>query len=90
MSFKIEDEDVYLKYNVIWNNIKNLLNMKMHSETIYDEKYIKTKVKKISSIINTLFTGNEIPKERVHYVCNPAIFIDSVLLVDKEIIHKFI
>ena len=65
--------------------------MKMHNEPIYDDKYIKTKVKTFSSIINTLFTGNEIPKERVHYVCIPAISIDSVLRVDKKkIIHKFI
>ena len=27
MSFKIEDEDVYLKYNEIWNKIKSILNV---------------------------------------------------------------
>ena len=84
MSFKIEDEDVYIKYNHIWNKIKDLLNVRLHSEPIYDDKYIKTKVKTFSSIINTLFTGNEIPKEKVHYVCIPAISIDSVLRVDKK------
>ena len=26
MSFKIEDEDVYLKYNEIWNKTKSILN----------------------------------------------------------------
>ena len=31
MSFKIEDEDVYLKYSEIWNNIKGILNVKLHS-----------------------------------------------------------
>ena len=45
MSFKIEDEDVYLKYNEIWNKIKSILNVKFHSQPIYDDKYIKTKVK---------------------------------------------
>ena len=43
MSFKIEDEDVYLKYNEIWNKIKNMLNVKFRSEPIYDDKYIKAK-----------------------------------------------
>ena len=89
MSFKIEDEDVYIKYNHIWNKIKDLLNVRLHSEPIYDDKYIKTKVKTFSSIINTLFTGNEIPKEKVHYVCIPAISIDSVLRVDKKITHRY-
>ena len=35
MSFKIEDEDVYIKYNQIWNRIKDLLNVKFYSEPIY-------------------------------------------------------
>ena len=33
---------------------------------------------------NTLFSGNEIPKERNHYICITAICIDSVLKVDKN------
>ena len=32
MSFKIEDDSVYLKYNEIWNKIKKLLGgVKFHS-----------------------------------------------------------
>ena len=83
-SFKIEDDDVYIKYNQIWNQIKELLGVKFYSEPIYDNKYIKTKVKTFSSVINTLFSGDEIPKERVHYVCIPVISIDSVLRVSKK------
>ena len=33
---------------------------------------------------NTLFSDNEIPKERNHYTCIAAICIDSVLKVDKK------
>ena len=43
MSFKIEDDTVLVKYNEIWK--KNVLNIKFHSKSAYDEKYIKTKVK---------------------------------------------
>ena len=81
MPFKIEDESVYLKYTEIWNKIKNSLN---YSRPIYDDQYIKINVKIFSSMINTLFSGNEIPKERNHYICIAAIFIDSVLRVDKK------
>ena len=84
MSFKIEDEDVYLKYNEIWNKIKSILHVKFHSHTIYDDKYIKTKVKAFNNSINTLFSGDEIPKERIHYVCISAICIDSVFRRDKK------
>ena len=38
MSFKIEDNDVYVKYNNIWNKIKDLLgNVKLSSDVIYDD-----------------------------------------------------
>ena len=42
-----------------------------------------TKVKTFSSMINTL-SGNEIPKEKNHYICIAAICIDSVLKLDKK------
>ena len=80
MSFKIEDESVYLKYTEIWNKIKKSLN----TRSIYHDKYIKTKVKTFSSMINTLFSGKEIPKERNHDICIAAICIDFVLKGDKK------
>ena len=36
MSFKIENEGVYFEYNEIWNKIKKELNMRFHSQPIYD------------------------------------------------------
>ena len=84
MSFKIGDDEVYIKYNQIWNRIKELLGVKLYSEPIYEDKYIKTKVKTFSSIINTLFGGDEITKERVQYTCISCISIDSVLIVNKK------
>ena len=84
MPFKIEDEDAYLKYNEIWNKIKSILNVRLHRPPIYDEKYIKTKAKIFNSMINTLFSGDEILK-KIHYVCIAAVCIDSILRVDKKI-----
>ena len=69
LSFKTEEESVYSKYAEIWNKIKSVLNVKFHSQPIYDDKYIKTKVKTFNNTINTLFSRDEIPKERNHYVC---------------------
>ena len=75
---------MYYKYTLIWNKIKSTLNIKFLSQSIYDDKYIKTKVKTFNNTINTLFSGNEIPKERIHYGCIAAICIDSVLRLDKK------
>ena len=48
MSFKIEEDWVYLKYNKIWNRIRELLNaIKLSSDVIYDDQYIKNKVKNV-------------------------------------------
>ena len=38
MSIKIENESVYLKHIEIWNKIKDILNVKFHSQPIYDNK----------------------------------------------------
>ena len=66
--FKIEEEKTYYKYIEVWNKIKRILNIKFQSQPIYDDKYIKTKVKTFNNTINTLFSGSEIPKERIMYV----------------------
>ena len=68
----------------IRNKIKNILSVKLHSQPIHDDKYLKTKVKAFNNTINTSFSGDEIPKERIHCICISAICIDSVLRVDKK------
>ena len=84
MSIKIDDHSVYIRYNQIWNKIKKLLGVKFYSEPIYDASYIKTKVKTFSDVTETLFSEDEILKERVEYVCICCISVDSVLKVDNK------
>ena len=90
MSFFIEDESVYLKYNNVWNKIKKLLNIKFHSQPIHDDKYIKTKVKTFEEAIKTPFSDAKVPKEKSHYICIAAICINSVLKKKEKIILKCI
>ena len=82
-SFLIKDDDVLDKYNKIWNKIKKALNVKFHSMLVYDEKYIKAKVREFNGVIKTNFLGDEIPKEGVHYACISCITIDSVMRMKK-------
>ena len=84
MSFLIEDESVYLKYTKIWKKIKKLLNIKFRSQPIHDDKYIKTKVKTFDEAINTSFSKKKVPKEKSHYICIAAVYIDSVLKKDEK------
>ena len=80
-SFLIKDDDVLEKYNEIWNKIKKTLNTKFYSMPVYDEKYIKDKVREFGGVIKTNFLGDEIPKENVHYACIACITIDSVMKI---------
>ena len=71
------------KYNEIWDKIKETLSIKFHSRPVYDEKYIKAKVREFSGVIKTNFLGNKIPKENEHYTCIACITIDSVIRMEK-------
>ena len=83
MSFVIKDDMCLNKYNEIWDKIKRKLNIKFHSIPVYDEKYIKAKVREFSDVIKTNFLGDEIPKEDMHYTCIACITIDSIMRMEK-------
>ena len=70
--------------------IKKALNIKFHSIPVYDEKYIKVKVREFNGVIKTNVLGNEITKENVYYASIVCITIDSVMKKRKRIIHKLI
>ena len=71
------------KYNEIWEKIKETLSIKFHSTPLYDEKYIKAKVREFNGAIKTNFLGDEIPKENMHYTCIARITIDSVMRMEQ-------
>ena len=55
MSFVIKNDDVVDKNNEIWDKIKMDLNVKLHSMSVYNEKYIKAKVREFDSVTRTNF-----------------------------------
>ena len=50
---------------------------------VYDKKYMKAKVRKFNGVIKTNLS-DEIPKERIHYICIACIIIDSVMRMQKK------
>ena len=84
MSFVTDDEDIYEKYNEIWEVVRKLLKLKFTAGPVRDGKYIIAKLKIFDKINRTTFTDNTIPIERNHYTCIPAIDIDSVLKTDNK------
>ena len=84
MSFMVKDDDVLDKYNELWDKIKEKLNMKFHSMPVYNETFIKAKVREFDSVIKTNFLDGKVPKENMHYKCSGCITIDSVMRMEKK------
>ena len=84
MSFLIKNSEVWEKFQEIWDVIKNKLNIKFHSQTIYENRYLKIKVGEFGGNIKTNFLGNGLPKGNTNYTCIACITIDSVLKINKK------
>ena len=84
MSFVTDDEEIYENYNEIWEVVRKLLKVDFTVGPVRDDKYLVAKLKIFDRINRTTFTNNAIPIERNHYICIPAIDIDSVLKIDKR------
>ena len=94
MTFVTDNEKVYDKYNEIWEVIRKLLKVKFTVNPVRDDKYLVAKLKIFNRLNKTTFNNNNnnnnnnnknnIPIERNHYICIPAIGIDSVLKIDNK------
>ena len=57
---------------------------------VYDEKYIKAKIKEFNGAIKTNFVGGKIPKESMQYTWIACITINSVMKMENKNIRRFI
>ena len=86
----VKEDDVLNKYYKCWDKIEKKLNIKYHSMPVYDETYIKAKVREFDGKIKANFLGDEVPKENMYYTCIACMTIDSVMRMDKKIMRRFI
>ena len=84
ISFIVKDDDMLDKYNEIWDKIKEKLNIKFNSMPVYDQTYIKAKVREFDGVIKTNFLGDGVTKENMHYACIACITINSVTRMEKK------
>ena len=75
-SFLIKDDELLKKYNKIWKKVKNSPKKEYDSEPVYNEKYLKAKVKSYNEKINTNFHENKIPNKGSHFICLSVTLID--------------
>ena len=60
--FLIKDDELLEQYNEIWEKLKNSFKKELGSNPIYNEKYLKAKIKSYNGKINANFHNNKIPK----------------------------
>ena len=86
LSFKVNDKKLLKKYNKIWREIADLLDVQFDSDTVYgdNEKYIKTKIRTYEEKVITNFQGKKIPKENASYNCVALVAIDCVIRMNKK------
>ena len=84
MSFMVKNDIVLDECNEIWDKIKERLYIKFHSSPVYDEIYIKAKVREFYGVIKTNVLGDEVPKENKQYTYIACITIDSVMRMEKK------
>ena len=62
MYFFIEDDDLLGKYNTIWNKVSADIKKEFDSESVYDNTFLKTKIKPYGDEV-TDFYDEEIPNK---------------------------
>ena len=80
----VKVDNVLDKYNTIWDKIKEKLSIRFHSMPVYDQTYIKAKVREFDGVIKTNFLGDGVTKENMHYACIACITINSVMRMEKK------
>ena len=84
MSFRINDEKLLEKYRAICANIEDLKNIKLNALPVYDDRYIKTKIRTYGDKVYTNVRGLSVLEDDIE--CEPftVISIDSLLVYDNK------
>ena len=64
--------------------VSNIIKNEFENKPVYNEKYLKTKIKFYNEKINTNFHNNKIPKDDPQCICISVILVDSVYRKDKD------
>ena len=84
ISFLIKDDELFEKYSEILEKVENNIKKEFNSEPVYNENYLKAKVKFYNGKINTNFHNNKIPKEGSQFICLSVIFAILDLLSSRK------
>ena len=86
MSLRVNDEQLFKKYNKIWKKVEKLMRIDFESKPVYgdDDKYIKTKIKIYAGSMITNFHNKKCHKEKAPCKYLSIIMLDSVIKANKK------
>ena len=90
MSFTIEDEKLLQKYNAIWTKIKDFKNIKLNALLFYDDRYIKTRIRRYGNKVYTNFCALNVAEDDIERKSFTVISIDSLLTYKSKYTFHYI
>ena len=84
MFLLIKDDELWEKYNEIWGKVKNINWKEFYSESVYNEKYLKAKIKSFNGKISTNFHNSKILKWHSLFSCLSVILNISIFRTSKN------
>ena len=88
ISFRIDNEKLLEKYKAIWTKIENLKNIELNALPVYDDRYIKKKLKTFGDKDYTYFRALNVPEDDIECESFTVISIDSLLVYENNIAFK--
>ena len=80
MYFRVNDEKLLEKYKAIWTKIDDLKNIELNTLPVYDDRYIKTKIRTYGDKVYTNFCGLNVSEDDIECNSFTVIPIDSLLV----------
>ena len=72
------------KYKTIWTKIEDLKNIKLNALLVYDDRYVKTKIRIYGDKVNTNFRGLNVPEDDIECESFIVISIDFLLFHENK------
>lgn len=66
-SLRLKDDSALVKQDDTCNKIKEIKSMKFQRKSVYDEKYLKSRIYLFDGVVNTVGWNDKISKEGIHY-----------------------
>ena len=84
ISFPVDDEKQLEKYKAIWTKIEDLKKIELDALPVYDDRYIKTKIRTYSNKVYTDLRGLNVPEDDIECEYFSVISINYLLVYENK------